>query len=76
MTAQVVVAFVTPDTAEICAIYLVGRFSGHANNGTRHHTPPLDIFRADYQAPFAKMCADAEAGDSKAISALSGVITN
>jgi hypothetical protein len=66
---------VTARTADICATYLVGGFSGRREVGTRRYTQPLDIFRTKYQGPLVKMCASAEAGDSNAISALSKVIT-
>lgn len=66
---------VTARTADICAAYLVGGFSGRREVGTRRYTHPLDIFRTKYQGPLVKMCASAEAGDSNAIRALSKVIT-
>ena len=66
---------VTARTADICATYLVGGFSGRREVGTRRYTHPLDIFRTKYQGPLVKMCASAEAGDSNAIRALSKVIT-
>lgn len=65
---------VTARTADICATYLVGGFSGRREVGTRRYTQPLDIFRTKYLGPLVKMCASAEAGDSKAISALHNVI--
>lgn len=73
MVVQVVTS-VAADTVKICAIYLVGGFSGRRDVGTRHHTRPLDIFRTKYQGPFTKICAQAEAGNSAAISALHQVI--
>ena len=66
---------VTARTADICATYLVGGFSGRREVGTRRYTQPLDIFRTKYLGPLVKMCASAEAGDSNAIRALSKVIT-
>lgn len=70
-----VVTSVSADTAKICGVYLVGGFSGRREDRTRRYTLPLDIFRTRYKSPFVKMCANAEAGDSNAISALGKVIT-
>ena len=65
---------VTALNVDICATYLVGGWSGRREISTRRYTKPIDMFRNQYLSPLVTMCADAEAGDSKAISALHNVI--